>query len=202
MVAVPGSDSKSFTTKISQEFSSLLRGRSWMPLVAKICDARDLLGLPMLKPLPVGQVNEELYDLEFIKENCAVLDANGKVSDLYIAMCEDTFSWPELQKSQPFLEGLETCWTYDTILDGPRGEEEIPNCKEAFEEILQKEEKLSAGDILRSWSPPATRLKRTASAVSRTSSFGSTDGDSKRARIQRQCVGGAVESLGRRAEAV
>jgi hypothetical protein len=199
MVAISGSDSNSFTTKISEEFFGLLKGRPWMPLVAKLCDAENLRGLPMLKQLPSTHIEETLYDMNFLKRNCAVLDANGKILDLYIAMCENTLSWPELQQSPILLKGLEHCWQYDTLLDSiPANlDDENTNCKEAAEDSQSIEDIPSAGDILvRGWSP---RLKRTASAVSRTSSFGSMDGDNKRMRI---CVTGSVERVGRRAEAV
>jgi hypothetical protein len=199
MVTIPGSDSKSFTEKISDEFSDLLKGRTWMPLVAKLCDAKDLYRFPMLKMLPSPLVSEELYDADFLKQNCAVLDANGNILDLYIAMCSSTFSWSELQQSPAFLQDLESCWEYDPLLDGHRSDDETSSCKDIAEDSLITDEAPSAGDILlRGLSPPTTRLKRTASAVSRTSSFGSIDGDGKRVRI----LGGSVERVGRRAEAV
>lgn len=199
IITVPGPESKDFMTKISDEFSNLLKGRPWMPLVAKICDAEHVAGLPMLKQLPMALVNEKLYDLDFLKRNCAVLDEDGNIIDLYIAMSESTFTWPELQQSPIFRADLVRCWDHDPRLDG----DDLASYEDATEDPQTVDEISSAGDILlRSWSPPATRLKRTASAVSRTSSFGSTDGESKRARVQRPCVGGAVERVGRRAEAV
>jgi hypothetical protein len=185
IVAVPGTDSKSFTETISNEFSSLLKGRCWMPLVAKICDAENLRGLPMLRQLPPSQIDEQFYDIDFLKKNCATLDANGNILDLYIAMRTDTFSWAELKQAPPFMIGLEACWDYDPIVDGPRVEDDASGCKEVSDNTSNNEEKSSAGDILRAWSP-TTKLKRTASAVSRTSSFGSaTEGETKRAKIQR-----------------
>ena len=203
VIAIPGPHSESFTQKISSEFGPLLQGRSWMPLVAKICDAENLRGLPMLKQLPAARIDEKLYDLDFLKQNCATLDANGNILDLYIAMRSDTFSWAELRRSTPYLAGLEACWNYDTILDGgARLEDDPQKCKDILDEVPNNDEKPSAGDLLRAWSPPATRLKRTASAISRTSSFGSADGESKRAKVPRQRVSTAVESMERRAEAV
>lgn len=174
-----------------------------MPLVAKLCDAKHLTGLPMLRQLPMSQVNERLYDLNFLKRNCAVLNTSGDVLDLYIAMCENTFSWLELQQSPLFCGDLEGCWDYDHRLDGHRLEDDLACGEDSIDDAQLVEEVPSAGDIvLRAWSPPTTRLKRTASAVSRTSSFGSADGESKRTRTQRPCAGGSVERVGRRAEAV
>jgi hypothetical protein len=207
IIAIPGPDSQSFTQKISSEFAPLLRGRRWMPLVAKICDAETLRGLPMLRQLESTQLDETLYDRDFLKNNCATLDANGNILDLYIAMCDDTFSWAELHRSPPITQGLEACWKYDTILDGPpRLDDESQTAKDPSDDSLITDEKPSAGDLIRTWSPPATRLKRNASAISRSPSFGSADGDSKRPKSARQRVGvttpTVVESLSRRAEAV
>lgn len=183
MVAIPGPDSQSFTRKISSEFAPLLRGRQWMPLVAKICDAKNLRGLPMLRQLEPSQIDENLYDLDFLKKNCATLDVHGNILDLYIAMRDHNFSWAELQHSPPFIEGLEACWNHDAILDGsPLLEDESQTVKELSDDTLCTDDKPSAGDRRRQFSPPSTKMKRTASAISRTSSFGSADGDKKRAR--------------------
>ncbi len=207
IIVIPGPDSQSFTQKVSSEFGPLLKGRRWMPLVAKICDAENLRGLPMLRQLPSTQLDETLYDIEFLKKNCATLDVNGNILDLYIAMRDEAFSWPELHRSPPIIEGLEACWKYDTILDGaPRLDDELQTAKDPSDDSLNIDEKLSAGDLIRTWSPPATRLKRTASAISRSPSFGSADGESKRSKSSRQRVGvttpAVIESVSRRAEAV
>jgi len=202
IVAIPGTDSQSFTQTVSKEFVEILQGQEWMPLVPKICNAENLRGLPMLRQLPAAMINRNLYNLDFLKKNCATPDVNGNILDLYIAMRNDIFSWPELKASPTFLTGLEGCWDFDPFLDGPLLDVESNSCNDTPEEASNTEEKLSAGHILRAWSPPATKLKRDASAVSRTSSFGSADGDSKRAKVQRQCVGASVESVGRHAEAV
>ena len=210
IIVIPGPDSQSFTQKISSEFAPLLKGRRWMPLVAKICDAENLRGLPMLRQLPSAQLDESLYDLEFLKNNCATLDVNGNILDLYIAMCEDAFSWAELLRSPPVVEGLEACWKFDMILDGtPRLDDETQTAKDLSDESLNTDEKPSAGDLIRTWSPPATKLKRNASAIStnlsRSPSFGAAEGETKRSKPTRQRGGittPAVESLSRRAEAV
>lgn len=207
IVAIPGPDSVSFTQKISSEFAPLLRGRRWMPLVAKICDAENLRGLPMLRQLPPAQIDESFYDREFLKTNCATLDVNGNILDLYIAMCDDTFSWAELQRSPPFVEGLEACWKYDAILDGGSLlEDETQGPKEFSDDALITDDKQSAGDLLRPCPPPTTRMKRTASGISRTASFGSADGEKKRVRVIGPHVGAAtaapVDSVSLRAETV
>jgi hypothetical protein len=117
MLVVPDSDASSFQATVNKEFFEVLRGRPWEPLAAKLCDAEGLRGLPMLRPLPEHLVGGG-YSAEFLQQNCAVVDKNGKILDLYIAMSEDTISWSELKEATPFTPGLEASWTYDPYLDG------------------------------------------------------------------------------------
>ena len=195
MIVVPDSDSHSFRTSVDQAFSEILRGRPWLPLVARICDAKNLRGLPMLRQLPEYLVGSD-YNAEFLQHNCAVVDESGKILDLYIAMSEDTISWAELKEVSPFKPGLEASWTYDPYLDGPCVDSGRGSCGQGPETSRP-----AAGDILPNWSPS---LKRNASEISRSPSFGSssTDGESSRAKIRRPCTGASVEVVGRRAEAV
>jgi len=190
VIVVPDTDSSSFKTSVDQAFLEILRGRPWDPLVARICDAKNLRGLPMLRQLPRNLVGSD-YNADFLQHNCAVVDESGKILDLYIAMSDDTISWVELKEVRPFKPGLEASWMYDPYLDGT-GREGHETSRPA------------AGDILTSWSPS---LKRNASEISRSPSFGSssTDGDGSRAKIRRHtapCPGAGVEVVGRRAEAV
>lgn len=233
IVAIPGPDSHSFVEAISREFAHLLKGRPWKPLVAKICDAEHVTGLPMLRQLPPSLIDSELYDLDFLTRHCATLDHKGNILDLYIAMCDDSFTWPELQASPVFISGLEACWDFDPFLDGGGAylddydydETSSPDTSHTnhtnhtknfnhttntntktntttatattprhTKEDLKTDDRHSAGDLLRAWSPPATRLKRTAPAPTptpastaalpstpgstirrRSSSFGSSD---------------------------
>ena len=204
VVSVPGHDSASFVTATSNEFASLLKGRPWMPLVAKICDAEHVTGLPMLRQLPPNLIDSSLYDMDFLTAHCATLDHNGHILDLYIGMCHDYFSWSELASSPVYIPGLEACWVFDPFLDGAgqRDEEAI----DSVVDDLKADDRSSAGDLLRAWSPPASRLKRSATGITRTSSFGSTDSAvsaSKKSKIGHStCVLPGVESRDWRAEAV
>lgn len=204
VVAVPGPDSASFVSATSAEFASLLKGRPWMPLVAKICDAEHVTGLPMLRQLPPNLIDSNLYDLDFLTAHCATLDHNGNILDLYIGMCTDNFSWSELAASPVYLPGIEACWAFDPFLDGAGSRDE-----EAIDSVvddLKAEDRHSAGDLLRAWSPPTTRLKRTATGITRASSFGSTDSAasvSKKSKIgHAACAMPGVEVRDWRAEAV
>ena len=208
VVAVPGPGSSSFVSATSAEFASLLKGRPWMPLVAKICDAEHVTGLPMLRQLPQNLIDPSLYDLDFLTAHCATLDHNGHILDLYIGMCTDSFSWSELASSPVFLPGLETCWAFDPFLDGA-GSRDNEEAVDSVVDDLKAEDRHSAGDLLRAWSPPATRLKRTATGITRASSFGSTDSvgsvsvSSKKSKITHTaCAMPGVEVRDWRAEAV
>ncbi|OBT42195.1 hypothetical protein VE00_06862 [Pseudogymnoascus sp. WSF 3629] len=205
VISVPGHDSDSFVTATSNEFASLLKGRPWMPLVAKICDAEHVTGLPMLRQLPPNLIDSSLYDMDFLTAHCATLDHNGHILDLYIGMCHDYFSWSELASSPVYIPGLEACWVFDPFLDGAgqRDQEAI----DSVVDDLKADDRSSAGDLLRAWSPPASRLKRSATGITRTSSFGSTDSAvsvSKKSKIGHgpSCVLPGVESRDWRAEAV
>jgi len=188
MVVIPDKDSSSFKNAVNEAFSKQLRGRPWQPLVARLCDAKNLLGLPMLRQLPNWLIDSD-YNADFLQRNCAVNDESGKILDLYIAMSEDTISWAELRNVTPYKAGLEAAWTHDDLLDGPFPEDSnnLDTSRPA------------AGDILPAWSPT---LKRNASEISRTSSFGSSsEGEDRRAKMRRQGTGN-VEVVQRRAEAV
>jgi len=193
MVVIPDSDSVAFRSAVDAAFAEVLQGRLWQPLVARICDAKNLRGLPMLRQLPDYLLSCD-YDAEFLRRNCAVVDESGKILDLYIAMSEDTLSWAELKDSSPFKAGLEASWTYDPYLDGPTLESD--GSGGPAQDAAEK--RPAAGDILPSWSPS---LKRNASEIStRTPSFGSaTDEEGTRAKMRRQAT---VEVVGWRAEAV
>jgi hypothetical protein len=197
VIAIPDSDSYSFVTTVSEKFAEILKGRSWQPLVAKICDAKNLRGLPMLRQLDDWLIGSD-YDYEFLQTQCAVIDEVGKILDIYIAMSEDSISWDDLKTVTPFLDGLEASWTYDSYLDGPYMESDGngTDCTSCA-----SEKRPAAGDILPTWSPTSTRPKRKESEISRTASFGSTDGESKRPKMQRP-TNASVEVVGRRAEAV
>jgi len=192
VVAIPDSDSHSFKTAVSEAFSEILRGRSWVPLVARICDAKNLRGLPMLRQLPDWLEGGD-YDAGFLQSHCAVTDESGTILDLYIAMSDDTISWAELKELKPFLDGLEASWTYDPFLDGPC----LDDGSDALnQDIGVSEKRPAAGDIL-PWSPS---LKRKESEISRTPSFGSSnEGEVSRVKFQRPCP---AEVVGRLAEAV
>ena len=115
-ITIPGPESRSFTKAISSEFAPFLKGGCWMPLMAKIREAENLLTLRQLLP---AQLTERLYDLEFLKRNCAILDKDGNILNLYIAMQYKDFSWAQLRRLPLVIGGLEASWEYDPLLDGP-----------------------------------------------------------------------------------
>lgn len=199
VIAVPDSNSYSFVSSVSENFAKILKGRPWHPLVAKICDAKILRGLPMLRQLDEYLIGSD-FDYDFLQKHCAVTDEVGKILDIYIAMSDDTISWEDLKTVTPFLDGLEASWTYDSYLDGPyvegEGSGQDPNTGGS-------DKRPAAGDILPTWSPSSTRLKRKEAEITRTSSFGSSEGESSRVKLRRHTnTSVGVEIVGRRAEAV
>jgi hypothetical protein len=154
----------------------------------------------MLRELPEYLVNSD-FDEDFLQRNCAVTDESGKILDLYIAMSNDTISWAELKGVSPFLDGLEASWIFDPLLDGPYMENDVSDGLSQDSGTPGK--RPAAGDILPTWSPSTTRVKRKESEISRTPSFGSsTESENSRAKLRRQCTNTTVEIVGRRAEAV
>lgn len=186
VIVIPDTDSDSFTTVVNVAFSEILRGRSWEPLDAQICNAPKLSGLPMLRRMEKSLIGRD-YDAEFLRTHCAVTDESGKILDLYIAMSDDTISWMDLKQLSAFKEGLEESWIYDALLDGPE-------CMTGphFDGTLER--RPAAGDILPNFFSPT--LKRNASEISRTPSFGAAEAnEATRAKLRRQ-AGAGVEVLG------
>lgn len=182
MVAVEGDDAQSFSSAVSRAFASLLKGRPWMPLQAKLCDAAQLKGLPMLRPLDPRLANGQ-YDRDFIRNHCAVVDSNGKLDSLYIAMQHDTLSWKFLRQSPAYLEGLESSWEHDLYLD--QKDEKDPTV--LFDYFLGTDDQLPAGAIV----APFGTMKRSVSEVSFTS--GLDENDAPRTKMPRTCKSGRIE---------
>ncbi|KAL6863198.1 hypothetical protein ACO1O0_003442 [Amphichorda felina] len=116
MVAVEGTDGKAFISAVSRAFRNVLQGASWEPLRAKICDARKLEGLPMLRTLGRDAGHGD-YNLEFLRRHCGVCDADGRIQALYLGVQEKALSWPKIKQLPVYVEGLESSWEYDKYLD-------------------------------------------------------------------------------------
>ncbi|KIH88692.1 hypothetical protein SPBR_06914 [Sporothrix brasiliensis 5110] len=176
MVVVCGTSADAFEEAITNTFGRILRGRKWAPLQALPCTAETLAGLPMLRPLDPALLDEP-FDMEFLRNHCAVCDINGKIDSLYIAMRERTLSWHSIRRLPVFLGGLEPCWGFDSLLDAndPFVEDEFENDVNSSEdEVMGGMPRPSAGDIVAT----IPSLKRAASEMSRSSSFGSVAGPS------------------------
>ncbi|TPX15132.1 uncharacterized protein E0L32_004690 [Thyridium curvatum] len=194
MVAITGYDDESFVTAVSKAFKNLLLDRPWAPLQAELCNAESLQGLPMLRQLDATLVGRK-YDFEFLRRYCAVHDARGRIDSLYIALRDDSLSWNFLRHAPVFVTGLEACWEYTPLLDG----------NDLFDDDDEpgNPSRPSAGEIIQVL-PPS--LKRAASEMSRSSSFGSTvtskltDGEGPSAKAP--CLINVAEVSSRRAETV
>lgn len=156
MVAVEGSDATAFTSAVSRAFKDVLGHRAWEPLQAKLCDARRLEGLPMLRALDpdLAQLN---FDAPFIRKYCAVCDANGRMESMYVAMSHDSLSWNAIRSLPVFVEGLESSWQYDKHLDSTETEDAEVDDKDARYQPL--------GKLLITQPSPASPLKRDATEM-------------------------------------
>ncbi|KAI0016744.1 hypothetical protein F4780DRAFT_665526 [Xylariomycetidae sp. FL0641] len=152
IVVVADTDSESFVRAVSQTFGHLLQGRPWVPLQARLCDAKNLEDQPMLRPLD-GSLAGAQYDYEFLRDYCALCSRNGKIESLYIAMRADTLSWHFLRQAPVFMGGLEASWEYDALLDPDEGWSDDSD---------DERQRPSAGEI--------TSLKRPASEMSQSQS--------------------------------
>ncbi|CAK7240520.1 MAG: hypothetical protein STHCBS139747_001962 [Sporothrix thermara] len=170
MIAVNGTSAEAFEKAINKAFGHILRGRKWAPLQAQPCTAKSLAGLPMIRPLDPSLIDERC-DLEFLRK-CAVCNPSGTIDSLYIAMRDKTLSWHSIRRLPVYLEGLEPCWGFDMLLDAndPFVDEENENDVNSSEdEVMGGIPRPSAGDIVAT----LPSLKRAASEMSRSSSFGS-----------------------------
>ncbi|KAJ4418969.1 hypothetical protein N0V85_001228 [Neurospora sp. IMI 360204] len=181
MVAVHGRDAASFIKAVEKAFGMFLKGRPWMPLQAKLCDAEPLQGLPMLRQLEASLVDSS-YDHDFLRKNCAVCDSSGMMDSLYIAMRHDTISWHTLRHAPVFMEGLEAAWAYDPMLDTDPFDGDM---------AVDDRERPAAGEIttvLPSLAPSPS-LKRSRAEMSRSNSFGAAAPpvDGEATRVKRTC---------------
>lgn len=175
MVAINGLDAESFVSAVTTAFSSLLKGRPWMPLQAQLCNAELVQGLPMLRKLE-PHLQSERYDVEFLRKHCAVTDAAGNIDSLYIALTSDNFTWADLRQAPVWMDGLEATWAYDPLLDHNTDEDE----NDELDDLARP----SAGDMI----PNLPSLKRTASEMSRSSSFSTVvanEGEGTRTKVPR-----------------
>ncbi|KAK1752197.1 hypothetical protein QBC47DRAFT_389988 [Echria macrotheca] len=116
MIAVHGQDAESFCYAVERVFGRFFKGRPWLVLQAKLCDAEELQGLPMLRPLPPDLENKPLT-FDFLRNHCAVSDNSGMIDSVYIAMKSHTISWHTLRHAPVWIEGLEDSWAFDELLD-------------------------------------------------------------------------------------
>ncbi|KAK4033326.1 hypothetical protein C8A01DRAFT_50063 [Parachaetomium inaequale] len=182
MVAVQGRDAASFKQAVEKAFGQFLRGREWMPLQAKLCDAATLQGLPMLRRLDDPRHHQRHLlggapgcDHEFLRRHCAVVDPHGVIDSLYIAMRRHTISWHTLRHAPVFMDGLEKCWAHDALLD-----------TDPFDDAdmaVDDEDRPAAGDLTTALPVVAAAgvgvgvvagLKRPLTEMSRSNSFSSS----------------------------
>jgi hypothetical protein len=174
VVPVRGPTADAFVAAVNKAFGDLLKGRPWMPLEARLCDAEQLQGLPMLRQLDPNLV-ESSYTSEFLRTNCAVCDANGVMDSLYITMREPhVLSWHALRQSPVVVDGLEDSWKFDPLLD---------NDGDTSNEDTNRP---AAGHLMSSLKRPASEMAESTASTSSLASSSSSS-DSVRPRTKRAC---------------
>lgn len=118
MVVVDGADGEAFVAAVTKAFKDVLGFRAWEPLQARLCDARRLEGLPMLRPLTPELAQSE-FDATFIRQHCAVCDSNGRMESMYVTVRNGGMPWGSIRRLPIYLGGLEECWEHDRHLDAP-----------------------------------------------------------------------------------
>jgi hypothetical protein len=197
VITVHGKGSEAFSMAIQDNFSCLLKGRPWMPLCAKLCNAEKLKGLPMLRKLADDMVQVDLWDYAFLQKHCATLDSDGNISDLYVTMQSHELLWADIRCQTPYKDSMETCWREDNILDLPSTDDgvDISPCSESADDIAVRDDPAigkPTADILTARTP--TGSKR---AASEHSTLSGEEAGAKRKKVRM-----AVEAVERRAEPI
>lgn len=163
MVAVNGPSSEAFASVVLQAFDPLLNNRPWAPLQAY--HSEDLQGIPWLRPLGPDLAGSK-YDFEFLRAHCAVLDADGKIDSLYIAIQNPIPSWDYLRTSRVFLPDFQISSEGDPMLD--------PDETTKLDQKNRETSNLSAEDLdfigRDDWNATTNDSRRT-SALSMTNAF-------------------------------
>ncbi|KAJ4324592.1 hypothetical protein N0V94_001162 [Neodidymelliopsis sp. IMI 364377] len=111
-----GQDSAYFATRIEDAFRSILRGRSWMPLVGHR-PPDEPFGRMALTLLPSDLIHRDIWDHPFLEDHCIAHDKmQGDV--LYITLQHEDTTWNEIRFLPPVHGVDEACWTHDEELDG------------------------------------------------------------------------------------
>lgn len=182
MVAIEGHSGEHFVAGVSRAFRDVLRGAPWAPLQAEICDAKNLQGQPMLRP------HEDIfepsdYDVEFLRQQCAVCDGDGRVEALYLALRHGILSWPMIKSFPVFVEGLESSWEHDPYLDDSGLEDRKPTTAGIS---CQQELLLSSG--LASMKRRASELESPAMGLSAEGTLTSETAEGLRLKKSRTCI--------------
>ncbi|CAI6084736.1 unnamed protein product [Clonostachys chloroleuca] len=190
VVPVQGYSAEAITSAISKFFHPILQSNAWEPLEAKVCDARRLEGLPMLRPLE-PEINRTTYDMGLIMGRCAVRDGSGRIQSMYVALKRGKLSWNTIRDFPVYMEGLESSWAFDRFLDQD-GESDGDVDGEGADVRARR-----SSMPLVTTSTPSVSLKRSSAEMELggIASNGSVDGESEapRAKVARTCLPDALD---------
>jgi hypothetical protein len=103
-------DSESFIKSIEAGFTTILKGRPWMPL--QCLRSSDM----SLGQLQLDHRNPTLWNYGFLEAQCMAHDkAQGDV--IYIALMHEELGWPDIHSLPRLFGSDESCWNPDDELD-------------------------------------------------------------------------------------
>jgi hypothetical protein len=184
MVAIEGFEGAAFVTAVSRAFKDVLQGEAWEPLQLQARKTDTHPGILSLGPFGAG-VRKESYTVDFLRKQCATCDGVGRPESLYIAPRTGKLSWAFLKQLPVHLEGLESSWSHDKLLDGQDSPDE-----DGSDALM-----LPPGSLTAS---PASSLKRSISEISLStrssaSSAPSQEYVSPRSKMARTCMSEIIE---------
>lgn len=103
--------SEAFVRCVETAFSTILRGRSWMPLQCLRSEDGSLTELPLSHT-----ANPLRWDYPFLESQClAHVKMEGDV--IYIALKDEHLSWPDIRALPRVFGSDESVWAHDDNLD-------------------------------------------------------------------------------------
>jgi hypothetical protein len=132
-IDIGGDGAKDFVSSIETCYKTLIAGRKWMPLITKkYRGSKKRRGTEQyaLERLPEDKLCTGLWDRAFLQDYCAMADADGKVSEIFISLRDEKLTWEEIRTQPPFGDLTDrcmiqdSCWQQDDMLDGVHVDDE------------------------------------------------------------------------------
>lgn len=115
MVAVDVANGETFATAVTRSFRDALQGQPWEPL-QEIAATSGALS-PTLQII-ANPASLESSDWTLLKTVCASSSNASQIEAVYIAPTGRPLSWAQIHQLPIHIEGLESSWVHDDVLDG------------------------------------------------------------------------------------